>query len=80
MKSINEENVDVIFMDPPYNCGHEQKILKMLKNLSFVTEETLIIVEASLDTEFAWVSETGFTVEREKRYKTSKHVFLRRAV
>lgn len=80
LKGIREESVDVIFMDPPYNCGHEQKVLAVLKELSCVTEDTLIIVEASLDTEFAWVSEMGFTVEREKRYKTNKHVFLRRAV
>ena len=80
LRGIKEEEVDVVFMDPPYNCGHEQKVLGVLKELSWVTMETLVIVEAALDADFSWVQDLGFSMEREKRYKTNKHVFLRRTV
>ena len=80
LRGISEKEADIVFMDPPYNCGHEQKVLGVLKELDWVTVETLVIVEAALDADFSWVQELGFYVEREKRYKTNKHVFLRRTV
>ena len=80
LRGIKEEEVDVVFMDPPYNCDHEQKVLGVLKEFSWVTKETLVIVEAVLDADFSWAQDIGFFVEREKRYKTNKHVFLRRTV
>ena len=35
-------------------------------------------VEASLHTDFSYAEDLGFEVIREKKYKTNKHVFLRR--
>ena len=80
LREIAEKEADIVFLDPPYNCGHEQKVLGVLKELSWVTKETRVIVEAALDEDFSWAQEMGFYVEREKRYKTNKHVFLRRTV
>lgn len=77
--SISEKEADIIFMDPPYDCGHEKNILSLLRGMHYVTEETLIIVEASLSTDFSWLSELGFRLVREKRYKTNRHVFIRKA-
>lgn len=77
--SIFEKEVDIIFMDPPYDCGHEKNILSLLRGMRYVTEETLIITEASLHTDFSWLPELGFQLLREKRYKTNKHVFIRKA-
>ena len=37
----------------------------------------LIIVEASLDTDFSYASELGYEIIKEKEYKTNKHVFLK---
>ena len=76
---IFEKEVDIIFMDPPYNMGHEKQVLTYLKDAKFVTEDTMIIVEASLETDFDYAEDLGFEVYKEKRYKTNKHVFLRRA-
>lgn len=73
-----EEAVDIVFMDPPYDCGHEKPALAVLGKVSYVTEDTIVIVEASLDTDFSYVEDLGFALEREKRYKTNKHVFLRK--
>ena len=75
---IFEKEVDIIFMDPPYNMGYEKQVLTFLKDMKYVTEDTMIIVEASLDTEFDYALNLGFEVYKEKRYKTNKHVFLRR--
>ena len=76
--SIKEE-ADVIFMDPPYNQQYEKKALEILKDASYVTEDTLIVIEAALDTDFDYVSALGFTVTKEKLYKTNKHVFIKRS-
>lgn len=78
LNSIFEKEVDIIFMDPPYDHEYEKNVLFALQNMRYVTEDTLIIVEASLDTQFAYLDEIGFALVREKKYKTNKHVFIRR--
>ena len=75
---INEEKVDIIFMDPPYNEGHERNVLEALTSMKFVTEETLIIAEASLNTDFSYLPTLGYELVREKKYKTNKHMFIRK--
>lgn len=69
---------DIIFMDPPYNKGLEMEVLEALSGSSVVKPETIIIVEASLETDFSPVEELGFEITRYKKYKTNAHVFLRR--
>ncbi len=39
----------------------------------------MIIVEASRETDFSYVDELGFTLLKEKVYKTNKHVFMEKA-
>jgi len=75
--AAKKEHFDLIFMDPPYNHGWEQKVLSALRPTSLADEDTLIIVEASLNTDFSWIEEAGFTISRIKEYKTNKHVFLK---
>lgn len=67
---------DIIFMDPPYDNLLEKDVLERLQFSTLVSEDTLIIVEASLDTEFDYVSDYGFEIIKEKIYKTNKHVFI----
>ncbi len=78
LHSIFEKEIDIIFMDPPYGQEHEKRILAQLANVKYVTEDTLIIVEADLHTDFAYLESYGFILEREKKYKTNKHVFIRK--
>lgn len=80
LHSIYEKEVDVIFMDPPYEQEHEKRVLAQLSHMKYVTEDTLIIVEASLHTDFSYLEEYGFTLEKEKKYKTNKHVFIKKTV
>lgn len=79
LSGIREEQVDIIFMDPPYNQEHEKRVLALLQNMSYVTEDTLIVVEADLHTDFAYLSTMGYEVVKEKKYKTNKHLFLHKA-
>ena len=58
---------DVIFMDPPYDQELEKQVLKYLAGSSLVDEDTVIIVEASLNTDLSYIGELGFTVIKEKR-------------
>ena len=67
---------DFIFMDPPYNQLLEKKVLEYLSQSDLLEEYGTIIVEASLETDFSYVSELGFDIIKEKKYKTNKHVFL----
>ena len=67
---------DIVFMDPPYNKEYEKQVLKRIANSSIISEDTLIIVEASLETNFSYVTELGMNIRKEKLYKTNKHVFL----
>ena len=70
---------DYIFMDPPYDQELEKQVLKYLAGSSLVYADTVIIVEASLNTDFSYIGELGFSLIKEKRYKTNKHVFLEKA-
>lgn len=77
MKQQNEK-FDIIFMDPPYDCSLEKTVLEQLKDGELLQEDCLIIVEASLKTDFSYIKSWGYELEKEKRYKTNKHVFLTR--
>lgn len=79
LKSIHEIS-DIIFLDPPYHQGYEQKVLEILHGSQCINEDTLIIVETSLNTNFDYAESLGFFVEREKLYKTNKHTFLKKIV
>lgn len=75
---IYEKEVDIIFMDPPYDQLWEKKVLEELADKKYVTLDTMIIVEASLQTEFPYLDDLGFEIYKDKRYKTNKHVFIRK--
>ena len=76
LSSIHEKSADIIFMDPPYQAGLEEPVLSALSHMPYVTEDTLIVIEADLKKDFSFAAELGFAVTREKCYKTNKHVFL----
>ena len=79
MNAAGEKPFDLIFMDPPYEHRYENEVMEQLKDTSLVSEDTLIIIEASLKTDFSWLEEDPcWTIERKKQYKTNQHVFVRR--
>lgn len=75
-KLDGEEPFSIIFLDPPYDQGLEQEVLAALRNSSLVDEDTLIVLETSLASRTDWLADYGFTLEKEKKYKTNKHLFI----
>ena len=53
IRQLETKNVtfDHIFMDPPYKKGFEEEVLSIIDRSSICTEDTVVIVESSLDTE-----------------------------
>ena len=78
LRSIKEKEADIIFIDPPYHGELYERTLSQLSEMSYVTANTMIIVEADLNLDFSFAENYGFEVRREKEYKTNKHVFLYR--
>lgn len=79
LNNIFEKEVDIIFMDPPYEEGLEKQVLSALCGCRYVTADTLIIAEADIKADFSYVESLGFTIVKEKKYKTNKHLFLQKA-
>ncbi len=73
-----ERAFDIIFMDPPYDNGLERKVLEALQGSSLADENTLIIIEASADTDFSYLEEDGYVLERDKSYGSNRHVFVKK--
>jgi len=78
LRNIHEDEVDIIFMDPPYHEGLYERTIAQLDTMKYVTKHTMIIAESPLDVDFSFAEDYGFEVRREKEYKTNKHVFLYR--
>lgn len=78
-RMAQEPPFQIIFMDPPYGKELERRVLEYISDVrpSFVDGDTLVIVEASLETDFSYAEELGFSVVRVKEYKTNMHVFLK---
>lgn len=49
------DTADIIFLDPPYQQEYDRKVLELLRDAAFVTDDTLIVVEASATTSFDYV-------------------------
>ncbi len=69
---------DIIFMDPPYGRLLERDVLVRLSGSDIVSDETIIVVESDLDTEFDYLEEIGLEIYKIKKYKTNKHTFIYR--
>ncbi len=71
------DKADIIFMDPPYGEGLEVQVLSFLAaDRKLVSEDTLFIVEASLETELGAES-LGYEIIKVKKYKSNQHYFLK---
>lgn len=79
LSMISEKEADIIFIDPPYQAGYEEKVFEALLAQPYVTENTLLILEAQREKSMNFLKEGGYEVIKEKNYKTNKHVFVRKA-
>lgn len=69
---------DFVFMDPPYNKELERQVLEYLSASGLIDGNTVMIVEASLETDFAYLEAMGYELIKEKIYKTNKHAFIKK--
>ncbi len=59
--------------------GLERGGVEYLSESSLVYEDTVIIIEAAKETDFSYLEDLGFSVIKEKVYKTNKHLFVEKA-
>ena len=71
-----EWKFEYIFMDPPYNHEWEKQVLEFLTDTTLLADDGIIIVEASKETDLSYAEELGYSIIKEKIYKTNKHIFL----
>ena len=69
---------DYIIMDPPYNHELERQMLEYLTGSELIDKQSTIIIETSLETSFDYLESLGFVLEKNKTYKTNKHMFVYR--
>lgn len=69
---------DFIFMDPPYDQLLERRMLEYLADSRLIDKQSTIIIEASLETDFGYLEDLGYVLEKNKEYKTNKHIFVYR--
>lgn len=77
--SEEKRTFDVIFMDPPYLQGYEQRIIEYLKDSDLLAPKGLVVFEAANRTKTNFVEQCNFTIDKIKKYKTNMHVFLFRS-
>lgn len=73
-----KNHFDIIFMDPPYNNDYERLVLERLSRSSLIDEDSIIVVEASINTDMDYIFDYGFEIIKNKEYKSNKHVLLRK--
>lgn len=79
IKKLSSKNIqfDLVFLDPPYKMNLIDPVLAALSESQLVHEDTLIVVEHSLDEEVP-ESIGGLTKFNERKYgKTTKISFLK---
>ncbi|MBR4529285.1 MAG: 16S rRNA (guanine(966)-N(2))-methyltransferase RsmD [Lachnospiraceae bacterium] len=79
LRNIREKEADIVYIDPPYQEGQYMRVLAQLAAMPYITENTLILVECAQGETLAEAESIGFTIVREKDYKTNRHLFLRKA-
>lgn len=73
-----EKVFDFVFMDPPYNMGFEKRVLEYLAGSDLIYEDTVIIVEASLDTDFGYLQELGYSLIKRRDIRQTSMYLLRK--
>ena len=73
-----KEAFDIIFMDPPYASDGVGTVLERLDGSSLVAPHTILIFEEDIRFPLDFIDGLSFEVMKEKKYKTNKHVWLKK--
>lgn len=77
LKKLNIK-FDIIFMDPPYNKGYEERIIPILEQYNLLEDDGMIVCESSIETSFDFIKNTSFEISKEKLFRTNKFTFLQK--
>ena len=79
LKYFNEEQFDVIFLDPPYETGCIEKVLPPIAEKNILKADGLIIIECTKDENFDnLINNIGFEKTKEKTYGGTKLLYLQK--
>lgn len=74
--SIGSESYDVIFADPPYHQGWEEKVVRRVAESGALNNGGILVLESATETEIPVPD--GFVKEKEKICRITKFTVLRR--
>ena len=74
-----KENIDIIYIDPPYQTDYIQKSLKLIENSEFITNETKIILETDDENRvLKQIKDLNFKIVDKRKYGIAHIIFLQR--
>lgn len=77
-RELSNQHFDLIFIDPPFKLQYEKKVLDLLAVQKYVNHKSLIVLETEVVTDTSSFLNEVFYLEKEKKYKTNKHLFIRK--
>ncbi len=67
---------DIIFADPPYAMEREEDLLNGIYENDLLSDYGIIVIEASISRDLAFIDDAKFVVTKDKLYKNNRHIFL----
>jgi len=78
--SYEKRKFDIIFLDPPYGKGLQDKAIAKISEYDLLEDDGIIVVESVVRTELTPSMWPKYSVYKEKKYKTNKFTFLQKEV
>ena len=73
---LTDERFGIVFMDPPYDKDLYRPVMERLVKSNLIDEDTIIILEVSLQDDALGIEELGYKITKVKKYKSNKHIFF----
>jgi len=78
LKKISDQ-IDIIYIDPPYQTDYIQKALQIMQNSEFITEETKIILETDDEKRvLEQIKDLKFEITDKRKYGIAHIIFLQK--
>lgn len=78
MLEAQKRRFDIIFLDPPYRMELEKAVIEAVDKTDILKEDGIMIIEADKRSDFSYVDGLGFTIIKDKLYKNTRHLFIRK--
>ena len=78
LKNI-KENIDIIYIDPPYQTDYIKQSLEIIQNIQFISMETLIILETDDEEKILeQINDLKFEIINKRKYGIAHIIFLQK--